>query len=1061
MDIGTRLGAYEVVAKLGEGGMGEVYRAHDPRLGRDVALKVLPQDMSGDPARLERFTREARAIAALNHPHIVTIYSTEEADGVRFLTMELVDGQPLDALIPPTGVPLARFLELALPLADALTAAHAKQITHRDLKPANVMVANDGRVKVLDFGLAKTGATGASGATGAVRFTAATGATIGPLTSEGSIIGTVPYMSPEQIEGKSLDHRTDLFSLGVIFHEMLTGARPFTGESSPQLMSSILRDVPATASDIRSEVPDALSRLIHRCLEKRPDDRVQTARDVYNELKHVQKQLESGSSRRKSDTGSAQAVVADSLWIAVLPFTTRTGDPDSLALADGLAEDITAGLSLFPSLSVVALQTARSFKGSPLDARQIAERLNARYIMSGSVRKAASGIRVAVHLIDAHSGTQLWSETYDRRLEDADVFAVQDDLTDRVVSTVADKAGVLARSMAQVTQDLPVDRLSANQLVHRAWAFEARPSPAEHAELRSAMEAMVERQPHHAELWAELANLYVAEHCLFYNPLPDSLGRSLRAARRAVEIDRTNQRGWVVLANVFFFERDEAGFLEAADKVLALNPRNSNAVAWMGAFTTHKGDYDRGATLMERAMALNPAHPGWYHFVLFNRHFARGDFPDALRAARRVNIPGFMWMHLAIAGAAGQLGLAVEGKAAVTAMETLAPSLADEANLRELLNRWYWDESVVEGMVDGVRRSKLGIADPAAAPIATKSRATTRSADGRAPRPSDPGLGTAAGFGGTWIAVVPFSTTGSDEESRLLADGLTDEVTAGLSRFAYLSVVAVHTARQRAAAGTDARQLGAALGARYLLDGSIRRVGSALRVGVRLVDGASGAQLWSDTYARDVAETDVLALQDDLTDRIVATVADVHGVLMRAMSQEVGTLGLDEDDPRALRFRYWAYHRQHATREHGLLRDVVERATERQPGAAPLWAALAHLYWHEHGFGFNVRPDALVRARQAATRALDLDPLIQHAWEGLATIYFFEHDREAFTHAIDRVLTLNPRNANAMALAGILLVHADELDRGMALTDRAIALNPDHPGLVPHRASHARLRGGR
>ena len=649
-----------------------------------------------------------------------------------------------------------------------------------------------------------------------------------------------------------------------------------------------------------------------------------------------------------------------------------------------------------------------------------------------------------MHLIDASSSVQLWSETFDRRLETSDIYAIQDDLTDRIVSTVADKAGVLARSMAQSTQGIPIDRLSATQLVHRMWAFEARPSPADHAELRTAMEAMIARQPHHADLWAELANLYVAEHCLFYNPLPDSLGRSLRAARRAVEIDRTNQRGWVVLANVFFFERDEAGFQEAADKVLALNPRNSNAIAWMGAFTTHKGDYDRGCALMERAIALNPVHPGWYHFVLFNRFFARGEFEEALRAARRVNVPGFMWMHLAIAGAAGRLGLAAEGKAAVTAMETLAPALADEQNLRELLNRWYWDESVVEGMIEGVRRSKRS-GPPSGETTADRVQPSS-AGTAKSPTASDAESLVAATTSSTWIAVVPLSTTGSDEESRALADGLTEDVTAGLSRFSYLSVVAAHTARQRVAAGSDARQLGAALGARYLLDGGIRRAGNALRISVRLVDSGSGAQLWSEAYARDLQGSDLLTLQDDLTDRIVATVADVHGVLMRSMGQEVAALGLDEEDPRALRFRYWAYQRQHGPREHGLLRDLFQRAADQRPGVAPFWTALAHLFWHEHGFGFNVRPGALARARQAATRALDLDPLSQHAWEALATVYFFEHDREGFTHAIDRVLALNRRNANAMALAGILLVHGDELDRGLALTERAIALNPDHPG---------------
>ena len=275
---GTTLGPYQIAASLGKGGMGEVYRAHDPRLGRDVALKVLPVDMASDPSRLERFTREARTIAALNHPHIVTIHSTEEANGIRFLTMELVEGQSLDALIPPGGLPLAQFLDLALPLADALTAAHQKQITHRDLKPANVMVGADGRVKVLDFGLASAPA-GASipDASRGPGFSPADLVTSPQVTTPGMVIGTMPYMSPEQVEGKTLDHRTDLFSLGVIFHEMLTGSRPFTGDSSAQIMSSILRDTPPRMSELRADVPEELSRLIHHCLEKRVGDRVQTA----------------------------------------------------------------------------------------------------------------------------------------------------------------------------------------------------------------------------------------------------------------------------------------------------------------------------------------------------------------------------------------------------------------------------------------------------------------------------------------------------------------------------------------------------------------------------------------------------------------------------------------------------------------------------------------------------------------------------------------------------------------------------------------------------------------
>ena len=257
LSAGAYLGPYEIVAPLGAGGMGEVYRARDTRLGRDVALKILPDAFALDADRLARFTREATTLASLNHPHIVTIFSTEEADGVRFMTMELVEGRTLDQMIPRGGVSLAQFFDIAISLADALEAAHRKHITHRDLKPANVMVSDDGRVKVLDFGLAAAEPDLARVEADETRLR---------LTKAGTILGTMPYMSPEQIEAKPLDPRTDIFSLGIMLYEMATGTRPFGGDSSPALMSSILKDHPKPVGQLCPDVPSDVSRLIGRCL---------------------------------------------------------------------------------------------------------------------------------------------------------------------------------------------------------------------------------------------------------------------------------------------------------------------------------------------------------------------------------------------------------------------------------------------------------------------------------------------------------------------------------------------------------------------------------------------------------------------------------------------------------------------------------------------------------------------------------------------------------------------------------------------------------------------------
>ena len=278
---GSRLGRYDIIAALGAGGMGEVYRARDSRLGRDVALKVLPAGVAADAERLARFEHEARVVAGLNHPNIVTLYSVEDEDGIRFLTMELVEGQGLDRQVTPGGLPIARVIEWGVGVADALAAAHDKGVVHRDLKPANVMLTNDGRVKVLDFGLAKL-------ADRRTDLEAAQAATIeAPVSAAGQVVGTVAYMAPEQVRGEPVDSRADLFALGILLYELTTGRRPFEGATQGLVSSAILRDTPRPPSSVRADAPTDLDRIIARCLEKEPRARIQTARDVSNELRRA------------------------------------------------------------------------------------------------------------------------------------------------------------------------------------------------------------------------------------------------------------------------------------------------------------------------------------------------------------------------------------------------------------------------------------------------------------------------------------------------------------------------------------------------------------------------------------------------------------------------------------------------------------------------------------------------------------------------------------------------------------------------------------------------------
>ena len=299
---GRTLGQYRILEPLGKGGMGEVFLAEDTRLQRRVALKILAPDLAADPDRRQRFEREARAAAQLNHPNIVTIHSVEEIDGIPFLTLELIEGQTLTGVIPAGGLPLDRVLTLAIPLADAVGAAHQRGITHRDLKPANVMVTNDGRVKVLDFGLAKL-REDLSNAMAAALPTQ-------EMTGEGRILGTVAYMSPEQAEGRTVDPRTDVFALGVLLHELATGDRPFKGDTQMSVLSAIIKDAPASVSDLKPELPKEFARIIRHCLAKDPEDRYQTAKDLRNDLRSLREDLTSGDLTASIAAGSAARAAA-------------------------------------------------------------------------------------------------------------------------------------------------------------------------------------------------------------------------------------------------------------------------------------------------------------------------------------------------------------------------------------------------------------------------------------------------------------------------------------------------------------------------------------------------------------------------------------------------------------------------------------------------------------------------------------------------------------------------------------------------------------------------------
>jgi len=592
---GTRLGPYEIVAALGAGGMGEVYRARDAKLNRDIALKVLPDAVARDTDRLARFGREAQVVAALNHPHIVTIFSIEEHDGVPFMTMELIEGSTLDKGIPDGGLPPARFFDIAIALADALSAAHRKHIIHRDLKPANVMLTDDGRVKVLDFGLARAVDADAIGLGEDVTHRG---------TEVGTIVGTLPYMSPEQIEGRPLDHRTDLFSLGVVLYELGTGARPFRGNSPPALMSSILKDHLRPIAERRADFPASACRVIDRCLEKEPRDRIQTATEIHAELKASRRAWESGAPSPGPVPPSTILRPAErAASIAVLAFTDMSASKDQDWFCDGIAEEILNALTPLKGLRVAARTSAFSFKGKGVDLRTIGEKLNVTTVLEGSVRRAGDRVRITVQLSEVANGYQLWSERYDRELKD--IFDVQDEIAKAIVERlrVTLAGGKGDRLVAQATTNV-----EAYQLYLRGRALVDRRGASVPAGL-DLLRAAAELDPGYSLAWAGIADALTV---LAYSGAArgsESKPQAMAAAKRSIELDPSSAAGYTALAcATLLFENNRTMARQAFERALDLSPSYGMGRCWYANFYLNwaRGEYEHAIVEARRALDSDP-----------------------------------------------------------------------------------------------------------------------------------------------------------------------------------------------------------------------------------------------------------------------------------------------------------------------------------------------------------------------------------------------------------------------------------------------------------------------
>ena len=607
--VKKRLAQYRIESKIGAGGMGEVYKAKDTRLERDVALKILPAEFAEDTDRMSRFEREAKSISALNHPNIITIHEIGEFEGTHFIATEFIDGQTLGEYAKANTLSHISALEIAIQIASALHAAHSEGIVHRDIKPDNVMVRKDSLVKVLDFGIAKLSAP--KDKTGEEAAKA-----IQAQTQAGMVIGTPNYMSPEQARGQGVDHQTDIFSFGVVLYELLSGASPFAGDTVGDVIAAVLMKEPEPLA----HVPPELRAIVQKCLQKDKQKRYRTAKYVLDDLKEAKEELAiSNRLKRVSSSNAAEPqtkimpaaptgeedrrVTLENLKsIAVLPFTNMSADEENEYFCDGLAEELLNALSKIEDLKVAARTSAFSFKGKNANVSKIGEKLNVENVLEGSVRRSGDKLRISVQLVSAANGFQLWSERYDREMKD--IFDVQDEIALAVVDAL--KLKLFADEKAAVLKRY-TDNTEAYQLYLKGRFYAGKLTPEGYRKSVECYEQALSIEPNYALALAALSITYVVAWYLGFDETARSISQAKATVNKALVLDHALAEAQFALGLIKFnYERDWTEAEKAFKRAIELNPSFAESYEHYSMFLAVMERSEEAAAVGQRAIELAP-----------------------------------------------------------------------------------------------------------------------------------------------------------------------------------------------------------------------------------------------------------------------------------------------------------------------------------------------------------------------------------------------------------------------------------------------------------------------